>query len=614
MNKVNEFQIVSLRMEGFKSFAEPVELTFGNPTAITGGNGRGKSSIADAIAFLITGVPFFGEHQIDRLHSEDNPKLTVSMCYVDENGASHELRRSRSGSRMFLSVDGIDVRQTDLNEMFGERDVFLSIFNPLYFIEELGEVGKNLLMRHLPQIPNEEILAGLSPNVQSVLDGVPLVSPEGMVKACRQEIRDLEGNILYLQGQHDLSEAQHLNSSKTLDSLRKQLSELKAEQKALGEKQFAGMDIPQMQERLANLSARYTDLAGDDQSISAAYDESIHALQIKLAARSAEVYVPKFADKIAEAAERIKTLTDAYASEKAAMHGIAQQRRCPTCHREVLESDVPAMKKIFEDSIGAIVKDGTEQRTQLKELKELERKSAETFEQFKADDIGKLEAEIASLTAERANMVSQAKGRTELEQMRAEMQSITADLELGRLSQAEYDRLCACKEEITHCEAELSALQKATETPIENYAERISLANQEISARKEKVEALKAFIGKRTELMLAQLQMNRVSISLFDVVKSTGEVKDAFKFTYNGRRYDRLSLSEKVRAGMEVSELMKRLTGRNYPVFVDNMESVDDIANVRPTGQVIMAKCVSKAELSVRPVRPIQTAQAAKAA
>ncbi len=75
-----------------------------------------------------------------------------------------------------------------------------------------------------------------------------------------------------------------------------------------------------------------------------------------------------------------------------------------------------------------------------------------------------------------------------------------------------------------------------------------------------------------------------------------------FKFTYGGRRYDRLSLSEKIRAGLEVSELVKRLTGRNYPVFVDNMESVDDLANVRPTGQIIMAKCVRGAELTVRPM------------
>ena len=59
---------------------------------------------------------------------------------------------------------------------------------------------------------------------------------------------------------------------------------------------------------------------------------------------------------------------------------------------------------------------------------------------------------------------------------------------------------------------------------------------------------------------------------------------------------------------MELSELVKRLTGRNYPVFVDNMESIDDLENVRPTGQMIFAKCVSRAELSVRPVQPVSAA------
>ena len=73
-----------------------------------------------------------------------------------------------------------------------------------------------------------------------------------------------------------------------------------------------------------------------------------------------------------------------------------------------------------------------------------------------------------------------------------------------------------------------------------------------------------------------------------------------FEVADNGRRYDRLSLSEKIRAGAEVSELVKRLTGRNYPVFFDNMESVDDLSNIRPTSQMILAKCVRNAELSVR--------------
>ena len=77
------------------------------------------------------------------------------------------------------------------------------------------------------------------------------------------------------------------------------------------------------------------------------------------------------------------------------------------------------------------------------------------------------------------------------------------------------------------------------------------------------------------------------------------------------KAYNRLSLSEKIRAGLEVSELIKRLTGRNYPQFIDNMESVDELTNVRPTGQIIMAKCVHGAALTVTPMGQTQMKRAA---
>ena len=148
----------------------------------------------------------------------------------------------------------------------------------------------------------------------------------------------------------------------------------------------------------------------------------------------------------------------------------------------------------------------------------------------------------------------------------------------------------------------MKALKNVSVTKPEDIDGQIEQAERQITELKRQIANAAQYVSKRAEMLFSQLKMNRVEISLYDVVKSTGEVKDAFKFTYSGRRYDRLSLSEKIRAGMEVSELMKRLTGRNYPVFVDNMESVDDLANVRPTGQVIMAKCVRGTELSVRPM------------
>lgn len=153
MKKIEQFQITSMSISGFKSYEGPTDLIFGNPTVITGGNGRGKTSIADAIAFVVTGLPFFGERGIDRLHNESNPDVAIRMCFVDETGTHHELTRTRRKNRMTITYDGYEIRQLDLNDMFGERDVFLSILNPLYFIEELGESGKNLLEMYLPMIP-----------------------------------------------------------------------------------------------------------------------------------------------------------------------------------------------------------------------------------------------------------------------------------------------------------------------------------------------------------------------------------------------------------------------------------------------------------------------------
>lgn len=129
------------------------------------------------------------------------------------------------------------------------------------------------------------------------------------------------------------------------------------------------------------------------------------------------------------------------------------------------------------------------------------------------------------------------------------------------------------------------------------FDQQIAGLEKEIVEKKKLIADVTVYASKRAEITFSALRMNRVEISLYHVVKSTGEWKDAFKFNYSGRRYDRLSLSEKVRAGMELSELVKRLMGRNYPVFVDNMESIDDLENVRPTGQMIFAKCVRRAAL-----------------
>ena len=603
MNKIEQFRITGMTISGFKSYEAPTELTFGDPTVITGGNGRGKTSIADAIAFAVTGLPFFGERGIDRLHNEKNPDVSVQMRLVDEKGAVHEVTRTRRKNRMTISYDGYEIRQLDLTDLFGERDVFLSILNPLYFIEELGEDGTNLLERYLPHIPQETILAQLSESVRGALKDEILLSPDAYLKRRREEIRDLEERITYLGGQKDLAETQ----KKQHETMRIEFSEgvtaLQNEIAALEEKQFSGLDTAKMQERLVELSKRYDELARDERGDVVQEQKELRALREKIIRRQAEQYQSKFTEPLAEITAKVNDLGLRYRRETMAYKAFHAGMDCPTCHRRVTEETLPEVQTALKKAISELYAAGTEQKGQLAELQELDKKAREAFETFKEDDLRKWTETAAEL--ERRHAERSGGDASESESVRNEIQSLTAELEYGNLTQAEYGRLRECREQCRELESKLSALDEVTSVQTCDYDSEICQVRETISKIKRTMSDVILYVSKRAEMTFSQLRMNRVEISLYDVVKTTGEARDTFKFTYNGRRYDRLSLSEKIRAGMEVSELVKRLTGRNYPVFVDNMESVDDLANVRPTGQLIMAKCVNNAPLQVRAVKPI---------
>ena len=73
-----------------------------------------------------------------------------------------------------------------------------------------------------------------------------------------------------------------------------------------------------------------------------------------------------------------------------------------------------------------------------------------------------------------------------------------------------------------------------TAAQLPDFDREIAQANASIAEIKRKMANVIAYISKRAELTFSQLKMNRVEISLYDVVKSTGEVKDTFKFQYGG--------------------------------------------------------------------------------
>ena len=607
---IKQFRVTRLTISGFKGYADQKTFQFGGMNVISGHMGVGKSSIADAIAFAITGVGFYAGAKIDYLYHQDTRDLLVELEFEDESGKVRTLARHRKDDKMDITLDGVRIGQGDLTTMFGERDLFLSMFNPQYFINVLGSKGRNLLERYLPEVPKAEVLAQLSDQTRALLEKQEFLSAEAYSKQLREQVTDIEKDMVYIQGQIDLHASQQKEQAQELMEAQVRHTQLQERISELECKRTTGFDGNSLNDRLADLYARYEELQREKPEIAdtESLDAQIRAVAEKVAGRKADTYQSKYADALAQAQARIHKLSVELKQTKHIHDGLKAGVKCPMCRQTITEQTLPQVKGEFTASLRRIQAEGCQLTAQFKEVQELDAKARAVFEQYREDDIAAGEAKLKELSGQRAQAVEQAEKQRnlrqqELERLHSEIQSTELDRECGMLSQEEIEELNSARTEFAELNAKIEVLSKlvqASPEAAEKQEQGIKQMQASIQQKKELLSALAFYISKRVELNFSKLKMNRVSITLYDVVKSTGEVKDVFRFVYGGRDYICLSHSERIRAGLEVAELIKRLLGVEYPTFIDDVESVPVIDNVRPTGQVFIAKVIKGAALQVQ--------------
>jgi DNA repair exonuclease SbcCD ATPase subunit len=537
MEKINSLSITEITISGIKNYAEPRTFTFGNMNIITGHNGEGKSTIAEAIAYAITGVPFFGESALDRLYTMYCKDMSVTLSLVAD-GTPHTLVRTRRNDTTDISYDGYTIRQSQLTTMFGEKEVFLAIFNPLYFAEILGDKGRNLLERLLPSVTKDEVCAKLGEDTRAKLEGLDLSSPDALLDNLRAILRETEKTIIYTEGQRDLLGAQGIESHALLSQKQTTLIELDAKISALELSKTASIDFAALEEKRSGLYARYDEILADKSAenetarVTAAYE-----LAKARYTRDGEVY------------QKLRPGT-----------------QCPICKQAITEQNLGTIKKAFAESMNAARDEGVRLKQRIAELQ---------------TEVKKNEDELADT--------------------KAKIQSVETDIEFGGLTPDEQWNLDALKKDAEMLRTEIAALEVTLSVTSEEKELELVKLRERANDERDRETAVKFYLEERANLIFSDFSMlNRVKIVLYDTVKSTGEAKSVFKLSYDGRPYNFLSPSEKKKAGLEISELMKKLTGRDYPVFIDDGEKTPVIDNVRPTGQIFIAQVVKNAPLQVQ--------------
>lgn len=585
MAQITSLQIMQLTVTGFSCFADEHTWTFGRMTTVTGHNYQGKSTIADAIAYALTGAPFFGGRDLDRLQNENSPFMRVELTVRADDGKTHAIRRGRQSGKTFLFVDGTTTTQERFAERFGSRDLILSLLNPLYFAEVLGGDGRTLIEQYLPSVPHESVMEKLSEHMRSILGNDRLEMPEIYLKGKRSELKELEKDRLVLDGQMQQTENQRVKLQKELDEKKALLAHTTAALATLKSKQKA-QDFTALDTEIARLSAQY-DAVQDGQA-----DDRRAALQAELnAVREREFSFPGTA-QLRQMQSQLQALYGRYNDEAGRLQYLQTQGICPTCLRRIDAANFPEIQSAFAKRLQKIQTDGVALRQQSETLAMQETQARQEFDVLKAGEITRLEQELASAQADNAAQ--------QRDLIKAKIKELSAQRALGGLTADEAQQYQTLFHEQGKLESEISQITKMLDSLPKGQQEGLDKLDAEIRTLQDKITAAKVYQSERVALLFAPVQMHKAGLKLYEPMKESGELRDVFKLTWDGRDYVRLSLSERMRCGLEVVELLSRLSGKRYPLFVDNTESFCDLGAAQHDGQMILARVVPRQTLQVK--------------
>lgn len=317
-------------------------------------------------------------------------------------------------------------------------------------------------------------------------------------------------------------------------------------------------------------------------------------VRIKIAELNEKNYISKYTQALAENAAEVKTLSAQYKALTQRVQNIKPGTQCPTCLMRVTEENLSSVRNGMLAELKSIAVRGKELIAQGNELKELDNKSRAAFEQFRTEDVQKLAKELEQLESSSQN-------ESNCDDYRKALEQIDELQKYGNLSEEEYCELNCLDAELTGVEAQIKAIKELTDNKkLEDAYAQKDVYEKQILKYKDILSALSEFVYKRTELAVANLQMPNVKIKLFDVYRSTGEVTNVFKFTYKGRDYTTLSLSEKTLAGIEITAMIRKITGIDCPICVDNTESVAAFNSVSMPSQTLLLRFVKGQPLTVQ--------------
>ena len=617
---MTEIKIKRLSLENFKCH-KSLKLDFeGGNASIYGDNASGKTSIYDALTWLLFGKDSQGNGEknieIKPLDAngevKDHDALTAVEAVLDVNGEEVTLRRTYKevwttkrgssqatydGNTSEYYVDGVPCKknafQDKVNELVDE-DTFRMLTSVSHFANGISWQDRRAVLFKVAGVMDDSQILATSEQFTPLVESMGRLSLEdykkkmlaekrkftgakteipARISECQKTIEDIEGlDFAGAKAQADALQVQK-------DSISAQIAALDAQDGA----QQKSLEIKAVQVELDGVE-RENKMYRDSQ-LTGGVD--VHSLNMRLTALSSRISIKEkaFATESDYIAQLDRQIAKAREQWMLVNSETFTSKKCPTCGQELPPEQAKAAAEQFE----------ADQKARLNEIFS----GAEQMKQSRALADGRFEQlreEVDGLKSERAELQSQIAAA---EAARVEPQDM-ADYAARKAALCEkLDKLNADLHEIHENAAELRAKLRqemsavtaqigehmaiiSKESILDYSRQRVAQLREEAKSAAECLEAIEKMLFLMDEYSRYKTRFVEDSINgLFRIARfrlfreqANGGIEDRCDVVYDGIPYISVNNGMKINLGIDIINTLSVAYGVRVPLFVDNAESV----------------------------------------
>ena len=619
---MTEIKIKRLELENFKCH-KSLKLNFeGGNASIYGDNASGKTSIYDALTWLLFGKDSQGNGEknieIKPLGSDgevlDHEALTAVEALLDVNGEEVTLRRTYrevwttkrgsseatyDGNTSEYYVDGVPVKkngfQDKVNELVDE-DTFRLLTSVSYFSAGISwQERRGILFKAAGVMDDREILA-LDERFKAILDGMGKLSLEDYKKKLLAEKKKFTGTKGEIPARisecertvSDIEGLDFAGARAEVEKLTAKKEEISAQIMALdsGDADKKALEILEVELELKALENE--NKAFRDRQMAGSVD--VHSLNIRLTALNSRITMRErsFTNEVQYMEDLDKQITRSREHWMQVNTESFAGGNCPTCGQNLPADQLQAAMEQFEEKKKQRL---DEILSGANKLKETRAQAEHRFEQFR-EELDGLKAEREELRAEiaaaEANKV-EASDMADYGKRKEEIQFRIAMLnnQLREIQDNVSGLKAKLRQEVSEISRQISEQMGVVgkEGVLDYTRQRIAQLREDAKNAAECLEAIEGMLFCLDEYSRYKTRFVEDSINgLFRIARfrlfreqANGGIEDRCDVVYDGIPYISVNNGMKINLGIDIINTLSAAYGVRVPLFVDNAESVTKI-------------------------------------